>query len=184
MNPPADGSLHQHPAFTRSSSLLSQLRQWRGERKQWDGGGEGRDGGFGGGCIGHTNIHTHTPTPTQAHSQTEGGWWRGRGHIGQRSGSLYLCVFVCVCFGVSSQDCMDPYTHTTSTPWAVWVMPVPSQSNAPLLTAWTDTPTMSVCTLMCCVCMYVFLHMVKCVCVCVCVKLWVRQGLSYLKRCR
>lgn len=51
-------------------------------------------------------------THTQANSQTEGGWQRGKGHIGRRSGSLFLCVCVFQCEFAGPYGSVHTCTHT------------------------------------------------------------------------
>lgn len=81
---------------------------------------EGKEGGLveeKGVCVGHT------------HRQMRGG--EGGKVMKVSDQAVFICVCVCVSFGV--HECMDhehTYTH-----WTVWVMSVPSQSTAPLLTA-------------------------------------------------
>lgn len=104
-----------HPSFRSWDNGGEERRQWEVWVDEW---GEGRDTGLGEeNGLYRTHTHTHTGQRTQMHTQanSQTGGWEGKGH---RS-VIRLSFSVYVSFGVSLQDCMNPYMHArthTQTP--------------------------------------------------------------------
>lgn len=110
-------SFHRLLILPFSAETIEGRRENNG-RFGWTSKEKGGKRGLGGRgvCIGHT----YRPT----HRQKEGGEEGKVIKVSDQAG------FVCVCW------ILWIHAHTqNSTPWAVWVMPVPSQSTASLLMA-------------------------------------------------